>query len=545
MKGGETDASKEKSNEADAKAKGQGREIRGRLLKPKAPGGKPSGAQLLTVYQGDCIERLREMEDASVQCCVTTPPYFNQRDYGTAGQIGLEKTPEEYVAKMVAVFREVRRVLKDDGVVFLNLGDSYFGGGGGGGSKGSKQKTNSGSLIPGHTRAGARRAIACDTSGKAPVNYQASDCLCGSLCDACRKAYQIGKSRSDSQLDPKLIASPCAPTRERKEFASAHSPTSDSSLPVIRIGAANQGSVKTGVHAAELLRASPATTIDESSRPLHASSHQSDQPSGCRLCGCSLQHSIPASADKSASPSGPDSAFPATQDQGRSTTDTRETACACSCRTSGIRSDSLGYLTTASHQLKPKDLVGIPWMVAFALRADGWYLRQDIIWAKPNPMTESVQDRCTKSHEYIFLLSKSARYYYDSEAIKEPADRPEGSGNKKPYVVPGEREGENANKGGSMHKIGPRETRNKRSVWTVPTAPYPDAHFAVYPSALITPCILAGSRAGDVVLDPFGGSGTTGMVALELGRKAILIELNPDYIVLIKQRCDVTPGLAL
>lgn len=220
--------------------------------------------------------------------------------------------------------------------------------------------------------------------------------------------------------------------------------------------------------------------------------------------------------------------------------------------------------------LKEKDLVGIPWMVAFALRSDGWYLRSDIIWHKPNCMPESIKDRPSRCHEYVFLLSKSPRYYYDHEAIKEPASEsfisdsrwktgstPE---NDKGFKNSAKFDGKNALKQdghGRRHggfnarwDEGERtgsvpETRNKRDVWTISPANFPDAHFATYPPDLIKPCILAGSRTGDVVLDPFGGSGTTGMVALELGRKAVLIELNAEYVKLIHRRCDVTPGLPL
>ena len=163
--------------------------------------------------------------------------------------------------------------------------------------------------------------------------------------------------------------------------------------------------------------------------------------------------------------------------------------------------------------LKPKDLIGIPWRVAFALQADGWYLRQDIIWHKPNPMPESVTDRCTKAHEYIFLLSKSPKYYYDHEAVKELAV----SGNKSAPTAP-------------------PETRNRRSVWTVAPKPYKEAHFAVYPPELIQPCILAGCPEGGVVLDPFGGSGTTAGVAESFGRNSIMIELNPEYASLMEAR---------
>ena len=184
--------------------------------------------------------------------------------------------------------------------------------------------------------------------------------------------------------------------------------------------------------------------------------------------------------------------------------------------------------------LKEKDLIGIPWMLAFALRADGWYLRQDIIWHKPNPMPESVTDRCTKAHEYIFLLSKSQRYYFDSEAMQEPATGlPPGNTIPTKAARSGDEKHRTA---ANLHEIGARQTRNRRSVWTVATQPYSGAHFATYPPALIEPCILAGSRPGDLVLDPFMGSGTTAQVAQDLGRKAIGCELNPQYVTLQTER---------
>jgi DNA modification methylase len=184
--------------------------------------------------------------------------------------------------------------------------------------------------------------------------------------------------------------------------------------------------------------------------------------------------------------------------------------------------------------LKEKDLIGIPWMLAFALRADGWYLRQDIIWHKPNPMPESVQDRCTKAHEYIFLMSKSQKYYYDSDAIKEASSDPEGSANryKTPFFAGEKHESGGYSITGATHTKGMKEfdgSRNKRSVWTVNVKPYAGAHFAVFPSDLIEPCILAGAPVGGIVLDPFMGSGTTGQVAQNLGRKYLGCELNIDY----------------
>lgn len=193
-------------------------------------------------------------------------------------------------------------------------------------------------------------------------------------------------------------------------------------------------------------------------------------------------------------------------------------------------------MKAADYGLKPKNLIGIPWRLAFALQDDGWILRQDIIWHKPNPMPESVTDRCTKSHEYIFLLSKSEKYYYDHEAIKEPVslasltrlnqDREQQTGSSR---VPGKTNG-------NMKAVGGTEHRNKRSVWEVATQPYSGAHFATFPPALIEPCILAGSRVNDIVFDPFLGSGTTAQVAQALGRQWIGCELNPDYVSLQNER---------
>jgi site-specific DNA-methyltransferase (adenine-specific) len=198
--------------------------------------------------------------------------------------------------------------------------------------------------------------------------------------------------------------------------------------------------------------------------------------------------------------------------------------------------------------MKPKDLIGIPWRVAFALQADGWYLRQDIIWHKPNPMPESVTDRCTKAHEYIFLLSKSARYFYDAEAVKEKTGSECDPEEYEKVKAAGTwKSGGITQYAGSL-KTQPRLTsptgRNRRSVWTVTTKPYKGSHFATFPPDLIRPCILAGCPTGGTVLDPFGGSGTTGQVAMEEGRNAILCELNADYVGLIRKRIDgVTPSL--
>lgn len=316
---------------------------------------------MIEILEGDCIERLRGMPDQSVNTCVTSPPYFGLRDYGHDGQIGLEPTPEEYVRKMVEVFREVRRVLRDDGTLWLNLGDSYA-------------------------------------------------------------SYRDGK-------------------------------------------------------------ATPDTTRGESTGTL-----------------------VPKGEAKNRMAS-----------------------------------------TFAGTGIKHKDLIGIPWRVAFALQSDGWYLRQDIIWHKPNPMPESVRDRCTKAHEYIFLLSKSERYFFDSNAIRQPAaenskgktwDERKAMGFRGDTKHPTK---DAIEAGLRIPSFAPNENGvNRRSVWTVTTKSFKGAHFATFPPDLIEPCILAGCPQGGTVLDPFGGSGTTGIVAKKHGRKAVLIELNPAYAEMARGRIAET-----
>jgi DNA modification methylase len=372
--------------------------------------------QDVKIYQGDALEILRELPSESIQCCVTSPPYYGLRDYGTgewvggdkdcphmrttkisentqtghksmyeqgqtAGdaiyksqcpecgavrvdqQIGLEETPEAYVHKLVAIFREVKRVLRNDGTIWLNLGDSYVGG-----------------------------------------NYRGS-------------ATNVSNKQQSNKGTSNFIATKAI-------------------IPV-------------------------------------------------------------------------------------------------------------GY--------KAKDLYGIPWRVAFALQADGWYLRQDIIWSKPNPMPESVKDRCTKSHEYMFLLSKSSQYYFDHEAIKEECSASNIEDFRKRKTLNNKGKGSNTYEAARPDLCRSREDympkdfkRNKRSVWNIPTKPYKEAHFATFPPALIEPCILAGCPEGETVLDPFMGSGTTALVAYKLGRKAIGCELNPEYIEIANKRLKpVTDQLSL
>lgn len=309
------------------------------------------------ILQGDCRKVLKTLPDESVNCCVTSPPYFGLRDYGIDGQIGLEMTPDAYVGELIFVFRDIKRILREEGTLWLNLGDSYSSGG--------------------------------------------------------RTTTTVQTVRGDCSEEAKRATN----TRP----------------PVIE----------------------------------------------------------------------------------------------------GI---------------KPKDLIGIPWMVAFALRQDGWYLRQDIIWHKPNPMPESVTDRCTKAHEYIFLLSKSERYYYDNKAIGEPlSTEPHKAGNNhasERTTGPNDRGGKSQWDDTHERTWCKSGFRNKRSVWKVNPKPCKEAHFATFPEELITPMILAGCPANGTVIDPFGGSGTTGKVCETLGRNSILIELNPKYIEIQKNRTAQT-GFAL
>jgi len=298
----------------------------------------------IKMIKGDAIELLKNIEEGSINTCITSPPYWGLRDYnGESKQLGMEDTPEEFVENLVNVFREIKRVLRDDGTAWLNLGDSY--------------------------------AMSSIRGGNKKFS---------------------GNVGSHNHYDK---------------------------------------SIKKG------------------------------------------KRNIPKG-------------------------------------------------------IKPKDLIGIPWRVAFALQSDGWYLRQDIIWHKPNPMPESVRDRCTKAHEYIFLLTKKAKYYYDHEAIKEDAKYPNGPNS--PHKIKAVDNVYSAN----LQKIGANPKRNKRSVWTITTKPFKGAHFATFPKDLIEPCVLAGCPEGGTVLDPFGGSGTTGIVAAQHNRNAVLLELNQEYIDLAKARIN-------
>ena len=431
------------------------------------------------ILQGDVLDRLRDIPDESVQCCVTSPPYWSQRDYGVAGQIGMENTPDEHVAKLVEVFREVRRVLRSDGVCWVNYGLSYA-------ASSSKPPTQ---LLQ------TPSAPGCDTDGREQRDSRGS----GHACPGCG-----GECQGDS-------ASRRAHNCCTRQPSSQGLPPDDSK---------DRDSELQGLEASR----------DEPDDVL-SSTTSSSMPSAL---GASCQTTT-ASVDRRARRTWPDSSLGSARSSACSD-DISQPSGSLIRRSLGIRVACLacGYYGIESLAFKPKDLIPTGWLLAMALQADGWWLRSDCIWHKPNPMPESVRDRPTKAHEYVFLLSKSARYFYDAEAIKETATN-KAPGNTKPNKGVAEDPVRHRTRA-ALHTYGPVEKRNLRTVWTMTPDCYPEAHFAVFPEALAERCIMAGSRRGDVVLDPFAGSGTTLAVAERLGRDSIGIELNPAYIAMAERR---------
>ena len=465
------------------------------------------------------------IEPKSVQMCVTSPPYFGLRDYGVEGQLGLEATPDEYVAKMVDVFRCVRDVLRDDGTLWLNLGSSYASG----------DKTPNQSLL-------RQRVPSCGKRGTAPQGSQGADRACLDSCDEPQGATHCHhESSARTGQSSRQAAQQIEPTTQGSE----HSGFDQSSRLTFQTGdhQSTTGATSQNVQDA-LLLSDEALVYQQEPRTSLRDAQECADKSAC-TCGTSRMLQPLAVHTK-----GKESFF---------------SACRRSdCNGIGMCGYCFSSLTTASLNIKQKDELNIPHLVAMALQADGWILRQTIIWSKPNPMPESVRDRCTKAHEYIFLLSKSDRYYFDHEAIKEPvaastvarlsqpnlanqagSDRVPGKtngnmkavrskansfkreGSKREQAIPGQAVGTHRpDRAESEYDL---DTRNRRSVWTVATRPYKGAHFATFPPALIEPCILAGSRVNDIVLDPFMGSGTTAAVALQHGRQYLGCELNPAY----------------
>jgi len=466
-----------------------------------------------TILIGDALEQLRTLPDESVHCCVTSPPYWGLRDYGEPGQLGLESTPEEYVANMVEVFREVRRVLRVDGTLWLNLGSSYantspVGPQGKTGDRAGRTFTanGSGGMRPSQSPL-LQRVPACGSGGTGQSGSPVDDRACRGSCgeppaetssrrdrtprtgqSAGQDEQPLSQTGRDTSRPDSASTSPDASPRAAQESTIDGSP-----LPP------SDASVPSPSDVASTLRL---TACDEPLESAHTAQNTHDTP--------------PMSPPLVVRTSGKESFFSAC---GRS-----------DCQGVGRCGFCWCSLSIPSLSFKQKDLVDIPHLVAFALQADGWYLRSDIVWNKPNPMPESVTDRPTKAHEMVFLLSRSPRYFYDSAAVRESdSGRPSGNGFVRPERV------SYGGRGQSEQWL-PGAGRNRRSVWTIATKPFPEAHFAVMPPALASPCVLAGSPRGGLVLDPFMGAGTVGLVAAENGRDYIGIELNPEYAAMAEHR---------
>jgi DNA modification methylase len=533
---------------------------------------------------GDALELLQAMSDEAVQCCVTSPPYFGLRKYGDdPRELGQEKTPELYIERLAVLFEEVRRVLKKDGTLFLNMGDSYFGSGKGGNPESSphkKQRTNAGSLDVGYApKYGIADKEVLNSLGRVPS--------CESPYGVRKDAFVLGIERIESRLVLQRFAELLIQTQGSMDASIFHFPTLDfSHLKQIRQSSASiLDQARLTTRAVEPLPAFVKSMRPESLLPQSDHFRLSgnllafrDELRTLEVCASQFVDRLDAWSEK------PDCTDGIDELCGQLLHRTQCISISCECVFL-----ALGYIKprhATVQDLKPKDLIGIPWMLAFALRARGWYLRCDIVWAKANCMPESVTDRPTRSHEFIFLLSKSAKYYYNHEAIKEPCiydvdgtgtaaqkarakegmkSHPEGEragirpgGYKNSVNFEGKNAGNEKQRGHSRRHAGFNDRldamkkdeqctgmRNMRDVWRVAPSNYPGAHFATFPADLIRPCVLAGTRSGDVVLDPFGGSGTVGEVALEYGRSAILIELYAKHGELAKQRCNITEGLAL
>lgn len=533
----------------------------------------------IRILTGDCRELLKSLHDESVHCVVTSPPYFGLRSYGIGtenGEIGLEPTPDAFVAELVAVFREVRRVLRSDGVCFLNLGDSYAGGGRGGGADGSKQQTNVGSLL------GPKGTFGLKPKDLIGIPW--------SVAKALQAPYYTGKIKDEGEriwLAAIIDSEGCFFIHKRKAGTSAHSTYQRSD----GTEASYQRTADTFGVGLEICNTSKAM-IDRVAEivPGGTFTTQGPEQNGRRKQTIFRWRVAPNETKRLAQELYPH--LICKRQQAR---------LIFSCPSSGEPG-------AAAHQAMMDLHNGVASNVDYpappSLFEKGWYLRQDIIWAKNNPMPESVTDRCTKAHEYLFLLTKSATYFYDAEAIAEAAAP--ASAERYEYAFGGAKAErltaeEASGPGTRTHPIGERQfngTRNRRSVWTVATQPFSEAHFATFPPALIEPCILAGcpakccakcgapwvreveierrpTRPGllqkgapdrndggipfrpqttvttlgfspsckcnaatipGTCLDPFGGAGTTGLVADRLQRNAILIELNPDYAAMAERR---------
>lgn len=406
------------------------------------------------LHLGDCLEVLGQLPAESVDCCCTSPPYWGLRDYNVEGQLGLESTPDEYVKKMVEVFRAVRRVLKPTGTCWINLGSSYASGG---------MSPSQSPLL--------QRAPECGSDDKVSRHSQDGDRACPDSGDEhqgetlIHRADTVHNDLSSSQGEP-----PTSPTGRGSEHSGCGRALAGVSLP-----------------------GAPPSTTPQSSAPPSAASSPSPTGEACQSESRTSSLSSHPSEHSSGDTSGNSWKSPPLVSRIRGK-ESFYSACGRSdCKGLGRCGLCWCSLAIPSLNVKAKDLVPIPWLVALALQADGWYLRQDIIWKKPNPMPESCTDRCTKAHEYVFLLTKQARYFFDAEAIKEPATY--AGKLVKTNGADGMCDGYDGHRTreGLRRGVVVGDTRNKRSVWNIPTQSFPGAHFATFPEKLVEPMIKAGS----------------------------------------------------
>lgn len=461
----------------------------------------------ITLYTGDAATVAATLEPQSTQTVVTSPPYFGLRDYGVDGQLGAESSPAEFVANLVAVFEAIRPALKDDGTLWVNLGSSYASGSPSGPQGATGQRAGRAFTAEGvgaFASSARRDARPGDMTGTARGDCSGPGCACSDLCDGCADVQSRHNARTSQPL------SECEPP---------HGPRGRDTEPADSASAP---------HPASTLGVQESTTR-LSSEPLRATC------SHCRNCGACLAVLRSSSRD----------------------------ARLCG-RTGGYSHDTAGHESDGRNRdkdesgmawlnytadLSPKNLLLIPAMFAMAMQMNRWVLRNDIIWAKPNGMPESVRDRFSTKHEHVFLFAKSARYYFDLDAVRQPlaessiarlaqdvesqagSERVPGKTNGAMKAVrPGKGGGTNLRPTGAAHRLpadGPGA--NPGDWWEIATRPFTGAHFATFPPELPRRCILASTREGDTVLDPFSGSGTTGMVATKHGRRYIGIDLNPEY----------------
>lgn len=463
------------------------------------------------VFFGDCRETLRKLavDGVKVQTCVTSPPYFGLRDYGVEGQLGLEQTPEEYIANMVEVFRCVRDVLADDGTLWLNIGDSYA-------ANRSYQVTQTkGGPKHGPAQSVSGRGQRADDYGLKPKDLIGIPWM---LAKALQAPYYTGRIKNEIDrvwLAAMMDAEGCITASEYETGGriknNIYISITNASVPIIdkclRLFPQENRNIyeKSGVVNRTVFRWD-VERMDQKAlfiREIYPYLVAKRKQAILGYTFIEMQRGLPSKKK----------GYLSEQREQRT------------------------WLVQAMQRLNKGEDVDLPdWVVEPpSLFEPGFYLRQDIIWHKPNPMPESVRDRCTKAHEYVFLLSKSERYFFDSEANKEPSVTNDP---RRPYTSVGAKQldGRAEWKSGQRRDGDDFTKRNRRSVWTVATKPYKGAHFATFPPALIEPCILAGSRTGDTVLDPFMGSGTTAAVAVQHGRQYIGCELNPEYGKLIEER---------